>query len=97
MYKRILIARWFRALPRKPEAMGLELAKTLNAEAIAVTVTEPAEEARYPCRRWPSALMSDPIGGYEESVSGRRCEPDFFRVGETAMRLWHRLQEHCGM
>ena len=45
---------------------GLELAKTLNAEAVAVTVTEPVEALSM------SALaertMSNPIGNYEECV-----------------------------
>jgi Universal stress protein family len=66
VYKRILIATDGSALAKKAEAMGLELAKTLNAEAIAVTVTEPAEALSM------SALaertMSNPIGNYEESV-----------------------------
>ena len=43
MYKRILIATDGSALAKKAEGTGLELTKTLKAEAIAVTVTEPVE------------------------------------------------------
>jgi Universal stress protein family len=43
VYKCILIATDGSALAKKAEAGGLQLAKTLNAEVIAVTVTEPAD------------------------------------------------------
>jgi nucleotide-binding universal stress UspA family protein len=84
VYKRILIATDGSALAKKAEGTGLELAKTLNAEAIAVTVTEPAEALSM------SALaertMSNPIGNYEECVRAA-VNRIFFRVGETAMRV----------
>ena len=55
-----------RPLRRKAEVMGLELAKTLNAEAIAVTVSEPVGALSM----WALAerTMSNPIGNYEECV-----------------------------
>jgi hypothetical protein len=67
VYKCILIATDGSALAKKAEAVCLQLAKTLNAEAIAVTVTEPADALSM------SALaertMSNPIGNYEDSVT----------------------------
>jgi len=84
VYNRILIATDGSALAEKAEVTGLELAKTLNAEVIAVTVSEPVEALSM------SALaerrMSNPIGNYEEAVRAA-VNRIFFRVGETAMRL----------
>ncbi len=84
MFKRILIATDGSALANKAEVMGLELAKTLNAEAIAVTVTEPVEALSMSALAERS--MSNPIGSYEECVKAA-VNRIFFRVGETAMRF----------
>jgi nucleotide-binding universal stress UspA family protein len=84
VYKRILIATDGSALAKKAEVTGLALAKALNAEAVAVTVSEPIEALSM------SALaertMSNPIGNYEECITAA-VNQIFFRVGETAMRL----------
>jgi nucleotide-binding universal stress UspA family protein len=84
VYKRILIATDGSTLAKKAEVIGLELAKTLNAEAIAVTVSEPIEALSMSALAERS--MSNPIGNYEESVRAA-INRIFFRVGETAMRL----------
>jgi nucleotide-binding universal stress UspA family protein len=84
MYKRILIATDGSALAKKAEVTGLELAKTLNAEAMAVTVTEPVEALSMSALAERS--MSNPIGDYDECVKAA-VNQIFFRVGETAMRL----------
>lgn len=79
-----------RPLRRKAEVMGLELAKTLNAEAFAVTVSEPVEALSM----WALAerTMSNPIGNYEECVKAP-MNRTFFRVGGTAMENRNRLQD----
>jgi nucleotide-binding universal stress UspA family protein len=84
VYKRILIATDGSALAKKAEVTGLELAKTLNAEAIAVTVTEPVEALSM--LALAERTMSNPIGDYEECVRAA-VNQIFFRVGETAMRF----------
>jgi nucleotide-binding universal stress UspA family protein len=84
VYKRILIATDGSALAEKAEVAGLELAKALNAEAIAVSVTEPVEALSMSALAERS--LSNPIGDYDECVRAA-VNRIFFRVGETAMRL----------
>src|SRR5262245_53976873 len=83
VYKRILIATDGSALAEKAEVTGLELAKTLNAEVIAVTVSEPVEALSMVALA--ERRMSNPIGNYEDAVRAA-VNRIFFRVGETAMK-----------
>ena len=84
VYKRILIATDGSAIARKAEVTGLELAKALNAEAIAVTVSEPV--GALSMSELAERTMSNPIGNYEECVRAA-VNRIFFRVGETANRV----------
>jgi nucleotide-binding universal stress UspA family protein len=84
VYKRILIATDGSALAKKAEVMGLGLAKALNAEAVAVTVSEPI--GALSMSAVAERTMSNPIGNYEECARAA-VNRIFFRVGETAMRL----------
>jgi nucleotide-binding universal stress UspA family protein len=81
VYKRILIATDGSAIAEKAEVTGLELAKRLNAEAIAVTVTEAMTMSALAERG-----MSNPVGNYDECVRAA-VNRIFFRVGETAMKI----------
>ncbi len=84
MYKRILIATDGSALAKKAEETGLALAKALNAEAMAVTVSEPWEALSM------SALaergMSNPVADYDESVRAT-VKRILAAVEETAMKI----------
>ena len=83
MYKHILIATDGSDLAQKAEAAGLTLAKSLNAKASAVTVTEPWDALSM------AALaergMPNPVADYEQTVASA-ANRILWRVNETAKK-----------
>jgi nucleotide-binding universal stress UspA family protein len=83
MYKHILIATDGSDLAQKAEAAGLALAKSLNAQASAVTVTEAWDALSM------AALaergMRNPVADYEQAVASA-ANRILWRVSETAKK-----------
>jgi nucleotide-binding universal stress UspA family protein len=84
MYKQILIATDGSDLAQRAEATALGLAKALNAQATAVTVTEPWDALSM------AALaergMPNPVADYDESVAAA-ANRILWSVSETAKKL----------
>jgi nucleotide-binding universal stress UspA family protein len=84
MYKHILIATDGSDLAQKAEAAGLTLAKSLGAQASAVTVTEP----------WDALSMAalaergipNPVADYDQAVASA-ANRIFWHVSETAKKI----------
>jgi nucleotide-binding universal stress UspA family protein len=84
MYKHILIATDGSGLAQKAEATGLTLAKSLNAQACAVTVTEP----------WDALSMAalaergipNPVADYDEAVASAG-DQILGHISETAKKI----------
>lgn len=84
MYKHILIATDGSDLAQKAEAAGLTLAKSLGAQASAVTVTEP----------WDALSMaalaergiSNPVADYDQAVASA-ANRILWHVSETAKKI----------
>jgi nucleotide-binding universal stress UspA family protein len=84
MYKHILIATDGSDLAQKAEAVGLTLARALNAQASAVIVTEPWDALSM------AALaergMPNPVADYDEAVASA-ANRVLWRVDETAKKI----------
>ena len=84
MYKHILIATDGSDLAQKAETVGLTLAKALNAQATAVTVTEPWDALSM------AALaergMPNPVADYDECMVAASSRI-LWRVSETAKKI----------
>jgi nucleotide-binding universal stress UspA family protein len=84
MYKHILIATDGSELARRAEIMGLTLAKTLGAQATAVTATEPWDALSM------AALaergMPNPVADYDECMAAA-ANRILFGVKESAEKL----------
>jgi nucleotide-binding universal stress UspA family protein len=84
MYKHILIATDGSELAQKAESAGLTLAKALNAQATAVTVTEPWDA--FSMAALAERGMSNPVADYDERVAAA-ANRILWSVGETAKKI----------
>jgi nucleotide-binding universal stress UspA family protein len=84
MYKHILIATDGSGLAQKAEAVGLTLAKSLDAQASAVTVTEPWDALSM------AALaergMPNPVADYDQAVASA-TNRILWHLSETAKKI----------
>jgi nucleotide-binding universal stress UspA family protein len=84
MYKHILIATDGSDLAQKAESTGLTLAKALNAQATAVTVTEPWNA--FSMAALAERGMPNPVADYDECVAAA-ANRILWGVSETAKKI----------
>jgi nucleotide-binding universal stress UspA family protein len=84
MYKHILIATDGSDLAQKAESTGLTLGKALNAQATAVTVTEPWDA--FSMAALADRGMPNPVADYDECMAAA-ANRILWGVSETAKRI----------
>jgi nucleotide-binding universal stress UspA family protein len=84
MYKHVLIATDGSGLAQKAESTGLTLAKALNAQATAVTVTEPWDA--FSMAALAERGMPNPVADYDECVAAA-ANRILWGVSETAKKI----------
>jgi nucleotide-binding universal stress UspA family protein len=84
MYKHILIATDGSEPAQKAETTGLTLAKALNAQVTAVTVTEPWEA--FSMAALADRALPNPVADYDECVASS-ANRILWRVTETAKKI----------
>jgi nucleotide-binding universal stress UspA family protein len=84
MYKHVLIATDGSDLAQKAESTGLTLAKAINAQATAVTVTEPWDA--FSMATLAERGMPNPVADYDDSVAAA-ANRILWRVDETAKKI----------
>jgi nucleotide-binding universal stress UspA family protein len=84
MFKHIMIATDGSELGHKAEAAGLTLAKELNAQVTAVTVTEPWHA--FSMEAFAERRLPNPVAGFDESVAAD-ANRILWQVTETAKRI----------